>query len=95
LRVQPGEAGSVEIPNAASKYELRKLAGHLSAEVLIQERDEYGQLKEEWRTTRGRHDMLDGAGYALVGGRYHQTVLDLTREDSGVEDAGPIVDLVR
>jgi len=70
LRVEPGNAGAISLPREIDKRHLSKLCGHLAAEVRRQVRDERGKIVEEWVQTRGRHDLLDCAGYALVGGRY-------------------------
>ena len=70
LRVEPGKPGSISLPREIDQRHLTKLCGHLAAEVRRQTRDERGRLVEEWVQTRGRHDLLDAAGYAFVGGRY-------------------------
>ena len=70
LRVDPGKSGAISLPRELDKRHLMKLCGHLSAEVRRQIRDERGKIVEEWVQTRGRHDLLDCAGYALVGIRY-------------------------
>lgn len=70
LRVEPGRAGAISLPREIDKRHLSKLCAHLAAEFRRQTRDERGKLVEEWVQTRGRHDLLDAGGYALVGGRY-------------------------
>lgn len=70
LRVEPGNAGAISLPRVVDNKHLTKLCGHLAAEVRRQVRDERGKIVEEWVQTRGRHDLLDCTGYALVGGRY-------------------------
>jgi len=74
LRIEPGRSGSLALPREIDKRHLSKLAGHLSAEVRRQTRDERGRIVEEWVQTRGRHDLLDCCGYALVASRYLSTL---------------------
>ena len=70
LRVEPGNEGSLQLPRSIDKKHLGKLCGHLAAEIQTQTRDERGRIVESWVQTRGRHDLLDCTGYALVAGRY-------------------------
>lgn len=65
LRVQSGQAGSIQLPRSIDKRTMTKLCGHLAAEVRRQTRSPTGKLTEEWIQTGGRHDLLDCAGYAL------------------------------
>lgn len=70
LRVDVGKPGCLALPREIDQRNLSKLCGHLAGEIKTYERNEQGRTVEVWKTTRGRHDLLDCAGYAWVGGEY-------------------------